>query len=181
MTTSLNRQTFHSLLQAFAPDLEQAGRSYEVTRSCLIRFFENCQCFPADELADQTLDRVARRLHEGVAVSDLRRYALGVARRVAAEFRKSLRFAHALPTLLPAAVPPEEDDRLTAQLDALERGLSRLPGTDRDLVLSYFRQEGAPRSRRQLSQELGLSRVALRVRVHRIRKRLAGMMADCTM
>jgi DNA-directed RNA polymerase specialized sigma24 family protein len=181
VTTSLNRQTFHSLLQAFAPDVEQAGHSYEVTRSCLIRFFENCRCFPADELADETLDRVARRIHEGVAVSDLRRYALGVGRRVASEFRKSLRFANALPVFLAQSAPPEEDDRLTVQLDALERGLARLPGTERDLVLSYFRQEGAPRLRRQLSQEYGLSRVALRVRVHRIRKKLEGMMADCTM
>lgn len=178
MSTPLDRQTFHSLLQALAPDYEEAGHTYEATRACLIRFFETCQCFPADELADETLDRVARRIYEGVTISDLRRYALGVARRVAAEYRKTLHVATSLPYFLPQTAPHEED-RLSAQLDALERGLERLPGTERDLVLSYFRQEGAPRSRRQLSQEFGLSRVALRVRVHRIRKKLEVMIADC--
>jgi len=178
VSTPLDRQTFHSLLQALAPDYEEAGHTYEATRACLIRFFETCQCFPADELADETLDRVARRIYEGVTISDLRRYALGVARRVAAEYRKTLHVATSLPYFLPQTAPHEED-RLSAQLDALERGLERLPGTERDLVLSYFRQEGAPRSRRQLSQEFGLSRVALRVRVHRIRKKLEVMIADC--
>ena len=178
MSTPLDRQTFHSLLQALAPDFEEAGHTYEATRACLIRFFETCQCFPADELADETLDRVARRIYEGVTITDLRRYALGVARRVASEYRKTLRVATSLPYFLPQSAPHEED-RLSAQLDALERGLERLPGTERDLVLSYFRQEGAPRSRRQLSQEFGLSRVALRVRVHRIRKKLEVMLADC--
>lgn len=179
MSTPLDRQTFNSLLQALAPDYEEAGHTYEATRACLIRFFETCQCFPADELADETLDRVARRIYEGVALSDLRRYALGVARRVASEYRKTLRVVHlSLPYSLPQSTPLEEDP-LARQLDALERGLARLPGTERDLVLSYFRQEGAPCSRRQLSQEFGLSRVALRVRVHRIRKKLEVMLADC--
>jgi DNA-directed RNA polymerase specialized sigma24 family protein len=176
--TPIDRPIFETFLHALAPDHEEAGRTYEATRACLLRFFDTCQCFPADELADETLDRIARRIFEGVDVTDLRRYALGVARRVASEHRKMVRFASSLPALLAQPVPYEED-HLTAQLDALERGLARLPGTERDLVLSYFRQEGAPRSRRQLSQEAGLSRVALRVRVHRIRKKLAVMLADC--
>jgi len=179
LRTSIDRQTFCSLLFAFAPDSEEAGHRYEGTRRGLIRFFETCQCQPAEELADETLDRIARRIHEGVAITDVRRYALGVARRVASEYRKSLRLAVPLPANLAEYFAPEEDP-LTAQLDLLERGLERLPGNERELVLNYFRQEGTPRSRRQLSQEQGLSRVALRVRVHRIRKKLEGLMAECS-
>jgi DNA-directed RNA polymerase specialized sigma24 family protein len=177
--TPIDRPIFDTFLRALAPDQDEAGRTYETTRACLLRFFETCQCFPADELADEALDRIARRIFEGVQVSDLRRYALGVARRVASEHRKSMHTSAPLPSYL-AQPAGYDDDPLTAQLDALERGLARLPGSERDLVLSYFRQEGAPRSRRQLSQDSGLSRVALRVRVHRIRKKLAVMLlAEC--
>jgi hypothetical protein len=81
---TLDQESFERLLDLFDPDRGRAGQRYEATRRALVKFFE-CKGgrFPED-LADETLDRVARRVAEGevIRAADPAAYVHGVARNV---------------------------------------------------------------------------------------------------
>src|SRR5688572_22512511 len=81
-TWAVTEDSFEGLLVRFDPDREKAGRKYEVTRRKLLEFFEARGSNTPDEHADETFDRVARRVAEGEIVNDINRYCYGVARLV---------------------------------------------------------------------------------------------------
>ena len=62
----LTRESFDILLAQLDPDRERAGERYETIRRKLIRLFEWRGCAAPEELADETINRVARRMAEGV-------------------------------------------------------------------------------------------------------------------
>ena len=66
MATGLNAPAFQRLLARLDADPARAGERYEDLRRTLVRFFEwRGAPFP-DDHADETFDRVARRLDEGI-------------------------------------------------------------------------------------------------------------------
>ena len=68
MEAGLTTDTFTRLLNSLDEDRERAGEKYEELRRTLIRFFEwRGAPFP-EEHADEALNRVARRLGEGVEI-----------------------------------------------------------------------------------------------------------------
>src|SRR5256885_14783710 len=60
----LQKQTFRRLLVWLDQGVETDGQSYLVIRERLFAYFDRKNCLNADELADETLNRVARRLEE---------------------------------------------------------------------------------------------------------------------
>ena len=61
---TLSAGAFEKLLAAFDPDRERAAERYEDARSRLVFFFESRGAFDGDGLADDTLNRVARKLDD---------------------------------------------------------------------------------------------------------------------
>ena len=61
---SLSQEAFDALLDWLDPDREQAGMKYEQIRSRLIKIFTGRGCVDAEELADETINRVTRKLKE---------------------------------------------------------------------------------------------------------------------
>jgi hypothetical protein len=61
---ALTQESFDSLLAWLHPDREQAGERYESIRCSLIRFFSARGFSNPEELADETIDRVARKIDE---------------------------------------------------------------------------------------------------------------------
>jgi len=99
---------FGALLARLSADGGDA-QAYEALRRRLIQFFKLHVPAEADDLADVVLDRLARRIHEGIDVASVPSYALGIARMVLHEARaKSARrhLAEVDPTLAPDEVPP---------------------------------------------------------------------------
>jgi len=76
------QKAFDKLLQQLGTNREDAGKEYEILRVKLVRFFEWRGCDAADFRADQTIDRVMRRIDEGQVISNLMGYVYGVAKRV---------------------------------------------------------------------------------------------------
>jgi len=119
----LTRESFDILLAQLDPDRERAGERYEAIRRKLVRLFEWRGCAAPEDLADETINRVARRLAEGVELrsADPYGYFCGVAHLLYKEvLRRASREHRALEgsggLLLPTALPviPEEepgDDR----------------------------------------------------------------------
>src|SRR5262245_24317891 len=81
----LTQESLRGLLNRFASDSDQPALAYETMRRKLTLFFELRASAEPDRLADETIDRVARKLDEGVPVENLRAYFFGVAKRVLLE------------------------------------------------------------------------------------------------
>ena len=88
---TLTSEMLERLLHWLAPERERAAERYQTLQWRLILFFQQNNCHIPDELADETMDRVARRLAEGENVlAD--NYCFGVAKRVLQEYwRKRVR------------------------------------------------------------------------------------------
>lgn len=181
MSEPLSPEQFDTLLQRLGPDRELAGTRYEQLRQRLVSLFHYRGCPHPEELADETLDRAARRLEEmgsEFVGSDPARFVYGVAWNVA---RESFRRRSTVP--LPerwegpgtAEPPGAEDEEL--EKACLDRCLDRLPPAELRLVLGYFEGERGARIRRrsELAHELGVSLNALRLKIHR----LAGRLREC--
>lgn len=152
-------------------------------RRRLTIYFDRRNCISSDELADETLNRVARRLEEEGSIPDTppARYCYIVARFI---FLESVRRARHEPVSLeerpgeprsPAAESSESDVAVSQTLlDSLERCLQKLGAGDRELILEYYRGEQRARieRRRSLAARLGLTMNAVSIRACRIRDRL---------
>lgn len=161
------------LLRRLGDDPERGGEGYESLRRALVRFFDWRGAHAPDECADDTLDRLARRLEVDGAIDDVRGYAHGIARLVLLE---QWRRPRELPPVeaderLRAAPPPADEDPREA---CFERCLAELPADGRTLILEYYAADGRLKieGRRRLAASLGLSDTALRNRAQRLRDRL---------
>jgi RNA polymerase sigma factor (sigma-70 family) len=174
----LSREALERLLALLDPDPVKAARRFQQLRGRLTRLFEwRGARFPED-LTDETISRVARKLDEGLEIrsDDPFRYFCGVAHLV---FKEVLRERKRERQLLdPAAwVPREEaaaEEPDDERMEALQECLDRLSPISRDLILDYHEGERRNRieNRRAIAERLGVPLNALRIRVHRIRTKI---------
>lgn len=176
---TITQESFDQLLAWLDPDRDQAGRKYEQIRSSLIQIFTWRGISEAEELADETINRVAQKLPElsTTYVGEPARYFYGVAKNVQMQYRK--RKQREL-SLLP---PPAEEEvfEREKEFDCLELCLQQLPPSSRELILHYYRTEKQAKiaHRKTLAERLGVATNALRVRAHRIRETLHKCVKDC--
>jgi DNA-directed RNA polymerase specialized sigma24 family protein len=167
------------LIAGFDPDIAVASRKYQQLRRKLVRLFEWRGAWTADDLADETLTRVARKLGEGARVEgDVEPFARGVARLVFLEFlREQQRDDRLRSSPLPASTPVADE----VDLDCLDRCLEKIATSDRETILGYYADDSAGRieARRNLANRLGVSPTALRIRALRIRDRLETCLQEC--
>ena len=171
---SLTPAEFDALLAMLHPDRETAGQIYEGIRNRLMRLFEWRHCAHPEDLADETFNRVARKSAEGLALqrSDPYAYFCGVAHHVFQEAaRRAMREERVLMKgdWQPTPPPEEEPD---SRLEHLRQCLEILAADQRRLLLRYHEDTQRIRSRKDLCDELGIPMNALRIRVHRLRKKV---------
>ncbi|HKV37866.1 MAG TPA: hypothetical protein VJX67_01545 [Blastocatellia bacterium] len=185
---TLTREAFDGLLAFLDRDRDLAGEKYEVIRGKLVAFFEHRGCMIASDLADLTVNRVARKIAHGQEILGDQpiRYFYGIARNVLREHWRTLpRRLGALEALSPSEHPshdPYQDlehrlevEEAECELEALEECLRELSVEDRDLILKYHEGHGSAdriTHRKRLAAELGIPAGVLRLRAHRIKSRL---------
>lgn len=178
----LTASALERLLAQLDPDPTRAAEGYEALRLALTRFFDwRGASFP-DECADESLNRLARRLDEGAAIADLRGYALGIARLVLLERARSPQRRHdELDEHVLAAAPPPADDPQPRLHDCLDHCLASLSPDARALILEYYQDQRRQKIDRRvaLASRLGLSANALRSRAQRLRDRLEACVRGC--
>ena len=184
MARELTDEGFARLLASLDPDPSLAGERYEDLRRMLVRFFEwRGVPFP-DEHADETLDRVVRKLDEGEAIRNIGGYCYTVARLIVLEALKDRR-SHAAPLgAIDVAAPADrsaETSDAEAHLACLDACLNGLTEESRSLILEYYRDDGRRRiaGRRELAGRLGLSAEALANRAQRLRDKLDRCVTGC--
>ncbi len=187
---NLNATAFHRLLNWLDEGDSSSGQSYLELRQRLVNYFDRKDCPAPEDLADETLNRVARRLEEeGAIESDTpARYCYITARYVFMENLRERRNYRLLSDLAPEATTQHdstvlEDEKGVREkmLECLERCTRSLSSSNRDLILSYYigKQHVKIENRRAMAQRLGISINALSIRACRIRERLATCVRQC--
>jgi DNA-directed RNA polymerase specialized sigma24 family protein len=187
----LTATKFEGLLLRLDTDRNRAGEKYEEIRWKLVKFFQWGSCLEAEDLVDETLNRVAQKLaSEKEWVQDVVAFAWGVAKKVRQEaLRKDTRtirlpdlpgaetFFAASPVMADA---PSESSGNRSRLKCLRRCIERFSAEDRKLLLAYHSPKGRRiEGRRRLAQENTITMPALRVRANRLRFRLEECIKKC--
>lgn len=179
----LTQEAFDELLAWLNPDREQAGRNYEDIRNKLIRILMHRGCTLAEDLADKTINLVARKVHEIKVyyVGDPALYFYGVVRNVYSEYCKGqLESVPVTPEMLPVA-PVEKLDDSDPEHNCLEKCLGKLTLPNRELILEYYREkEGAKiEHHKEMAQRFNMTLNALRILMCRLRAGLKECMREC--
>jgi RNA polymerase sigma factor (sigma-70 family) len=184
----ITQQAFDELLNWLDADRDSAGSKYEKIRVRLIKIFACRGCCEADDLADETINRVTAKLGE-IAESysgDPALYFYGVAQKVHLEYLRKK------PPVQESAQAGREPGGQTAwpsqpvedveqEYACLEKCMDRLPPENRRLVLEYYQEEKRAKidHRKMLADQLGIAVNALRIRAHRIRLQLQQCVESC--
>jgi hypothetical protein len=190
-----NSGAFRQFLNWLDEGVDSGGERYLEMRRRLVFYFERRNCLAPDELADETLNRVSRRLEEegSIATDSPAHYCYIVAKFV---FLESIRARENRQTnlddLAPSqqaasamAVPPSsggDNDSQEKRYTCLENCLRKLQTSDQELILSYYQGERRAKieHRSQLAERLGLTANALSIRACRIRSRLELCVRTCS-
>jgi RNA polymerase sigma factor (sigma-70 family) len=183
----LTQDAFNILLSSLDPDHEIAGRKYENIRQGLITFFECRGSAAPEDHADETINRVARRLAEGKEIYSVNpaSYFYGVARNVLKELWEVPVQASGTIEDLPPSKHLSDDpnhrheqqlerEQRERRLESLERCLDGLASPERTLISEYYVGETDVKiqNRKSLAERLGVPLNALRIRALRIREKL---------
>lgn len=193
MDKSLTPASFDKLLAFLGPDRESASQAYLDLRRALFIFFVARGAANPGEMADETINRVARRLGESAQIttenpsSFVYAVALNVWRESLANPNTPISLSEDDPAAPTQATPHDlmissrERIESEARNECLEKCLDQLDSGERELIVSYYRFGDSEKIeyRKKLAASLGLSGDALRQRVARLRSRLAECVNDC--
>lgn len=176
---------FEGLLQRLHADRDCAAEKYEDLRRRLIRFFGWNGCFPHEDLADQTFDRVAQRV-ANQEIHDVVGFVWGVARNVVRECHRRPRFI-GIEDLPREYEPHTGNAELTIihrhererRLHCLQSCLRKLSDLDRKIFLKYEYYAAKGQNTEILAKNLGLTTGALQIRAHRVKYRLEKCTLQC--
>lgn len=178
MAIAVTQEQFDLLLAWLGADRDSAARKYETIRSGLVRIFISKGFSDAEDLADETINRVTVRLPNMRASysGEPACYFHGVARNVIRETRRRKEVASG-----------EIEGRVEARFeiseehDCLGHCLNRLPDSKRDLILDYYLYEGHRKVQhhKQMATHLKISEGAIRSRAFQIKLSLEKCMRRC--
>jgi len=177
----LTPPAFEKLLERLDPSRDLAGEKYERIRGRLVKLFEWRGCPSPEDHADETLNRIARKLEEGEQILDVYSYSAGVARRLTLEIIKEQEKARVALRDLPAPREVTRHAEPDQQRECLERSLELLAPESRALILRYYEAERSAKieNRKALAERLGVPANTLRIRVHRLRAKLERQVSEC--
>jgi hypothetical protein len=178
------------LLARLDSEPAQAWEKYRSLRCRLVKFFDWNRCSSSEELADEVLDRVARKPQDE-KIRDIHEFVIGVARNVRLEaYKNSQRESHledrpggseALAGSLDLEREMVADLDLQKNLACLRECLGTLRPADRALAIDYYSAEDGKQKvhRQKLASAAGITMIALRVRANRLREKLEQCVKNC--
>ena len=174
--SSLTKTEFDDFLVWLDPDPGRAANKYEEVRRRLIWFYLNRQCNPAEDLADESINRVARKPREWKEKyqGDPMPYFYAVAKNVFREYSRDIRRRIEFP-------PDTSRPELEPHLVCLQGCIAKLTSENRNLILPYYEERRSAKieSHKEMGNKMGLSAGALRARIFRIRTKLRDCVEKC--
>lgn len=175
-------EEFEALLGWLSEDREQAGAEYNKIRAGLIRFFRFKGCSDPVSLADETLNRVAKRITSFDESNNAKKSTIiyGFAKNIFLEDRRNR-------TKIEKKLKDFEfyqtsfDELKELRFECMEECLVMVSKEDREQFIEFYAQENAQNSdaRRQIAERFGLEMNALYVRIFRMRAKLAKCIEKC--
>lgn len=182
----ITQDAFDRLLAWLDADRERAAHRYESIRRRLIEIFTCRGCAEAEELTDETIDRVILKVEQlaGTYVGDPALYFYGVANRVRLEYLRRKPAAQLdLPEHVAAPAPESSDEAEESEreYECFESCLRALPPGSREMLVQYFEGDGRAKidGRRELARRLSIAQNALRIRIYRLRATLQECVEWC--
>lgn len=184
----ITSDSFARLLEWIDDGADSGGQKYLEMRRLLVNYFDRKNCLSPDELADETLNRVARRLEEEgkIETETPAKFCYITARFVFLESlrdkgNKSVSIDEIKADKITSEDETEEKDLKEKMLACLEKCVGELNETNREMIVKYY--YGAERikieNRRSLADKLGISSNALTIRACRIRDKLEICVRKC--
>lgn len=175
----LDEDSFQRLLDWLDCGVNSEGQKYLEMRRRLVTYFDRKNCLAPDDLADQTLNRVGRRIQEEgfTRAENPAKYCYIMARFV---FMESLReservrsFQHELAKQW-HSTGSEADDIHERMLACMQQCIEEMSTAKRDLILGYYAGDERQKidNRKRLAMSLGITTNALSIRACRIRDEL---------
>jgi DNA-directed RNA polymerase specialized sigma24 family protein len=180
----LTQPAFRQFLNWLDDGADSGGQRYLEIRRRLVSYFDRKNCPSPDELADETLNRVARRLEEEgtIATDTPTHYCYIVARFVLLESFRDQRRKESLDDNLPAMLDSDQEEQeAKRRRECLEQCMEKLESQDRTFIIGYYQGEQRTKinNRRALAVQLGVTMNALSIRACRIREKIESCMRKC--
>jgi hypothetical protein len=176
----LTQESFDRLLKWLHPNREEAGRIYEKIRSGLIGKFESHGCSLPETLADETINRVAKKSNEVVEtyVGDPEPYFRRVGYYILLEYFARRTEQVELPDDL--ALTQSSVD-IEPEFACLEKCVKGLPSSKRELIENYYQGDKKKkiRLRKELALKFNVELPVLRLQARRIRVVLKKCILEC--
>lgn len=179
---TITKEQFDSLLTWLGKDRDAAGRRYQMIHAGLVRIFVSKGFNNAEDLADETINRVMVRLPQirGSYIGEPAYYFHGVAKNI---IRESSRRKEISGSLREIRIDPVVDIKIDTKEDhdCLGHCLDRLTATKRNLILDYYLYEGHQKieHHKNMAVQLRITEGAFRSRAHQIRLKLQNCMHQC--
>lgn len=175
-------ENFTLLLSWLDADTDRAAEKYQTIRTRLVRLFVSRGCHEADDLADETINRVTLKIPEIIEkyVGEPTSYFYGVANKVFLEWLRKQKRAR--PVELKehgvSTGPPADPDR---EFECLEKCLRELTAPLRELIIEYYQGEKREKieHHRFLAEKWDLTINALQTKTCRIRASLRKCVQQC--
>lgn len=178
--TRYSREQLSRFLLLLDSDTERAWKQYAALRNKLLKFFQARGNERPEELTDEVMDRLVKRLGEDSVVEDVHTYAFGIARNVSREdYLRSTRsepLTDALPLI--DLETPDSSPASAEWVSIFREALAELNPVERELVINYYSAE--PSDREKLAERLGITRQSLRVSASRVRTKLEKLVSRRT-
>ena len=186
----LTQLAFSRLLEWLDDGVDSQGETYLEMRRRLVMYFDRRNRLSADELADETLNRIGRTLEKTtITIRPPARYCYVVAKFVLLEdFRRerqhvALDESRSEASAIGARLARVDDGMALTErrLECLDRCLDELKPEQRELVVDYYRDTRRQKieRRREIAKRLGISMNALGIRACRIRSQLETCVETC--
>ena len=174
----VTREKFANFLAWLNPEDDRAGEEYERLRFRLSTFFSQRHCRFAEELVDETINRVIVKSSEEKIENKLA-YCYGVAKNVYRESLRRERNHLNIDDVPVAAKAPAVEQNFSKE--CLDKCLAELSPESRNLILDYFSEVKLAKieMHRRISENLAMTQTALRMRVMRIKQKLKICVQEC--
>lgn len=184
----ITSESFARLLEWIDDGVDSDGKKYLDLRRKLVAYFDRKNSLSPDDLADETLTRVARRIEEEgkIETEAPAKFCYITARFVFLESlrdkkNKNVSIDEIKADQITANDASEEKNLKEKMLACLEKCVGELDETNRELIVKYY--YGAERikikNRRVLADKIGISSNALTIRACRIRDKLEKCVGKC--
>jgi RNA polymerase sigma factor (sigma-70 family) len=168
------------MLKWLDADADSAGKKYEMIRHRLIQIFYARGCHFAEDLADETINRVIAQIESinGNYQGNPALYFYGVAKKVFLENSRKPVFTE-LKDNMPQSFTDTQEKEMNDH--CLEKCLGKLDFDKREFILAYYENDKQAKidQRRDMQKDLEISSQNLRLRAFRIRNKLQKCVFRC--